>query len=136
MKRRPPKSTRTDKPCPDTTLFRSDAGRHHPCPEVEGIVLRLVLGRAAAHLRDHLLKRQGHHRRGLQLLPRRRLQSRPAAGHQALHHGLQSSQLVVRILDRLGLAEGRSEEHTSELQSLMRNSYAVFCLKKKTTRTT
>src|SRR3546814_9520079 len=30
------------------------------------------------------------------------------------------------------LPEGRSEEHTSELQSLMRNSYAVFCLKKKT----
>src|SRR3546814_2818593 len=30
---------------------------------------------------------------------------------------------------------GRSEEHTSELQSLMRISYAVFCLKKKTTRT-
>src|SRR3546814_2405108 len=31
---------------------------------------------------------------------------------------------------------GRSEEHTSELQSLMRNSYAVFCLKKKTYRVT
>src|SRR3546814_3312451 len=30
----------------------------------------------------------------------------------------------------------RSEEHTSELQSLMRTSYAVFCLKKKTTHTT
>src|SRR3546814_3671321 len=30
-----------------------------------------------------------------------------------------------------GLAHARSEEHTSELQSLMRNSYAVFCLKKK-----
>src|SRR3546814_1265055 len=30
---------------------------------------------------------------------------------------------------------GRSEEHTSELQSLMRISYAVFCLKKKTTQT-
>src|SRR3546814_8115184 len=30
-------------------------------------------------------------------------------------------------------AEERSEEHTSELQSLMRNSYAVFCLKKKKT---
>src|SRR3546814_8835145 len=29
-----------------------------------------------------------------------------------------------------GIAEMRSEEHTSELQSLMRNSYAVFCLKK------
>src|SRR3546814_8267556 len=36
---------------------------------------------------------------------------------------------------RIGAAElvaQRSEEHTSELQSLMRNSYAVFCLKKKT----
>src|SRR3546814_5021259 len=32
---------------------------------------------------------------------------------------------------RLGDAVGRSEEHTSELQSLMRISYAVFCLKKK-----
>src|SRR3546814_7656292 len=30
--------------------------------------------------------------------------------------------------------ESRSEEHTSELQSLMRNSYAVFCLKKKTNK--
>src|SRR3546814_8056506 len=37
------------------------------------------------------------------------------------------------LLDRFGLAlvGGRSEEHTSELQSLMRISYAVFCLKKK-----
>src|SRR3546814_6871646 len=33
-------------------------------------------------------------------------------------------------------ARGRSEEHTSELQSLMRISYAVFCLKKKKTQTT
>src|SRR3546814_10332294 len=36
----------------------------------------------------------------------------------------------------VGLEAGRSEEHTSELQSLMRNSYAVFCLKKKTTQNT
>src|SRR3546814_7543461 len=33
----------------------------------------------------------------------------------------------------LGLEDSRSEEHTSELQSLMRISYAVFCLKKKNT---
>src|SRR3546814_2613006 len=33
--------------------------------------------------------------------------------------------------DKLVIIGGRSEEHTSELQSLMRNSYAVFCLKKK-----
>src|SRR3546814_7787153 len=40
------------------------------------------------------------------------------------------------VLEQAGLtaaqAEARSEEHTSELQSLMRNSYAVLCLKKKT----
>src|SRR3546814_6808855 len=36
--------------------------------------------------------------------------------------------LLRRLADEAG---GRSEEHTSELQSLMRNSYAVFCLKKK-----
>src|SRR3546814_4262321 len=36
------------------------------------------------------------------------------------------------LLDRVAVP-GRSEEHTSELQSLMRISYAVFCLKKKTT---
>src|SRR3546814_4521167 len=34
----------------------------------------------------------------------------------------------------VGRKSERSEEHTSELQSLMRNSYAVFCLKKKNTR--
>src|SRR3546814_7407214 len=44
---------------------------------------------------------------------------------------------ILRDLDLLGrldvevVVEGRSEEHTSELQSLMRISYAVFCLKKK-----
>src|SRR3546814_1142053 len=36
-----------------------------------------------------------------------------------------------RILMRHSMRESRSEEHTSELQSLMRISYAVFCLKKK-----
>src|SRR3546814_8479419 len=35
------------------------------------------------------------------------------------------------VVDHLHFREGRSEEHTSELQSLMRISYAVFCLKKK-----
>src|SRR3546814_1250690 len=44
----------------------------------------------------------------------------------------------VRVRDRQNLlhalGDRKSEEHTSELQSLMRNSYAVFCLKKKTTK--
>src|SRR3546814_6102511 len=42
---------------------------------------------------------------------------------------------AARAEHRLGILHrsGRSEEHTSELQSLMRNSYAVFCLKKNNT---
>src|SRR3546814_6510265 len=39
--------------------------------------------------------------------------------------------LENRLVDRARQAQARSEEHTSELQSLMRISYAVFCLKKK-----
>src|SRR3546814_1732486 len=38
---------------------------------------------------------------------------------------------VDRALEGVAVVEPRSEEHTSELQSLMRSSYAVFCLKKK-----
>src|SRR3546814_5535088 len=38
---------------------------------------------------------------------------------------------TARTSPQVGLPEGRSEEHTSELQSLMRISYAVFCLQKK-----
>src|SRR3546814_4360335 len=57
----------------------------------------------------------------------------PAAGIacNALEHGIgiaAEPDRQMRLLHRLG----RSEEHTSELQSLMRISYAVFCLKKKT----
>src|SRR3546814_7227650 len=42
-------------------------------------------------------------------------------------------ELVVELAEQLAVVNdaGRSEEHTSELQSLMRISYAVFCLKKK-----
>src|SRR3546814_8643574 len=41
--------------------------------------------------------------------------------------------LAIKNARQAALLEGRSEEHTSELQSLMRISYAVFCLKKKKT---
>src|SRR3546814_7961095 len=61
-----------------------------------------------------------------------------AAGAEALKaNDIDKLRAVVAHLDsiRIGSAGGddmlRSEEHTSELQSLMRNSYAVFCLKKK-----
>src|SRR3546814_10858399 len=63
-----------------------------------------------------------------------------------LRHALLRKQFVAVIIDhpvRIDALDGnadmtieiRSEEHTSELQSLMRISYAVFCLKKKTTIT-
>src|SRR3546814_9554383 len=45
---------------------------------------------------------------------------------------LSASRMPFYLINCTDLRRSRSEEHTSELQSLMRNSYAVFCLKKKT----
>src|SRR3546814_4352479 len=55
---------------------------------------------------------------------------RGAPAHRRLDRVAGTPDIVVR-----DMAQRRSEEHTSELQSLMRNSYAVFCLKKKKQRT-
>src|SRR3546814_9240734 len=55
-----------------------------------------------------------------------------------LPFGVTAKDIVLAVIGKIGTAGGnghalefRSEEHTSELQSLMRISYAVFCLKKK-----
>src|SRR3546814_6835925 len=61
---------------------------------------------------------------------------RALLGHQVADVAVrrQDGEVLAQVLvDRLGLGRrfDRSEEHTSELQSLMRISYAVFCLKKK-----
>src|SRR3546814_8959418 len=104
MIRRPPRSTLTDTLFPYTTLFRSAR------PTGPGAGLRAGLGGVRAgcavcrHGPDQMAERLKH-RPG----PRRLAGSLPGPG----------------------LSPGRSEEHTSELQSLMRISYAVFCLKKK-----
>src|SRR3546814_8999003 len=60
----------------------------------------------------------------------------PWAGRKAVSiHDFSDEQVVLREEgSTTRLAFERSEEHTSELQSLMRISYAVFCLKKKTIR--
>src|SRR3546814_4005665 len=56
------------------------------------------------------------------------------AGKVNVKHEKRVVEHVVRAEKRrLGFLSERSEEHTSELQSLMRTSYAVFCLKKKKT---
>src|SRR3546814_2235613 len=62
----------------------------------------------------------------------------PDAAPLSLEHGLLAAEMGMNLQMALGqkryllLHASRSEEHTSELQSLMRISYAVFCLKKKT----
>src|SRR3546814_3484613 len=112
MIRRPPRSTRTDTLFPYTTLFRSDE------ESAEAIQLlnepREVLSEEAGHEGEGQEDR-GEHRQALD--------------------GLTLTHPEARLLDRdHGHVRLRSEEHTSELQSLMRNSYAVFCLKQKKTR--
>src|SRR3546814_1601784 len=54
-------------------------------------------------------------------------------GAIAIGHPIGASGARVLTTLLYEMQKRRSEEHTSELQSLMRNSYAVFCLKKKTT---
>src|SRR3546814_6571123 len=125
MIRRPPRSTRTYTRFPYTTLFRS----YLESVEVDAGIVDPDLLRIDAHARHRPAHRVRH-----------REQPGGIVGG-ALHH-LPRAPARAPIMDvraarlhRLGNAEGagqalRSEEHTSELQSLMRISYAVFCLKK------
>src|SRR3546814_9831045 len=101
MIRLPPRSTRTDTLFPYTTLFRS-RGIH-----VEWL---LAVGRDEQHGRERPRFRLAH-----------------TLEVQALQH-LRLRREQQQCAER---QDDRSEEHTSELQSLMRISYAVFCLKKK-----
>src|SRR3546814_2929281 len=109
MIRRPPISTRTDTLFPSTTLFRSviDTGQ---APASAGVFDEPNL------FQRHVAVQQLDLEVGAMLHDPRQ---RPFA--QAM------------VVPQPGASGGRSEEHTSELQSLMRISYAVFCLKKKNT---
>src|SRR3546814_1739142 len=110
MSRRPPRSTRTDTLLPSTTLFRAVAD---PGPHVLEGGDRLVGGFEEVH---DLVAQVGD------VVPLavagQRVDEARAVDVDGLGH-------------RPAVGEVRSEEHTSELQSLMRLSYAVFCLKKK-----
>src|SRR3546814_2489868 len=128
MHRLPPRSTRTDTLFPYTTLFRS--------VEQPGGQLALLfdcLGNARAqHLEqprhdDHDRRAHLLDVRGELLQPLGIIDLRAEPDREMLAAGM-----FVSVGER---QERRSEEHTSELQSLMRISYAVFCLnKKKNTR--
>src|SRR3546814_5898677 len=127
MIRRPPRSTRTDTLLPYTTLFRS----------------LFSIATALLGPDDHLVVVKPNYATNLET-PR-------AIGCAISLVDLEFEQGFALDFDRLAAAvtprtrlisvtcphnpTGRSEEHTSELQSLMRISYAVFCLKKKTHHT-
>src|SRR3546814_9793070 len=113
MIRRPPRSTRTDTLFPYTTLFRSARNRPDGCPVAAP---RQAVGTRHTRVLATAMPGCAEHPPGTGL--RATIRPRPAR-QPGWHAG------------RLG----RSEEHTSELQSLMRISYAVFCLKKKINNT-
>src|SRR3546814_5148425 len=110
MIRRPPRATRTDTLFPYTTLFRS-------LPRAAAIEVKFQRTKT-----ERARPQPGHHR----LLQRQRLCPR----HLVLDGDVQPGWITV-LFGQRALEMVRSEEHTSELQSLMRISYAVFCLKKK-----
>src|SRR3546814_5602501 len=112
MIRRPPRSTRTDTLFPYTTLFRS----------CEKQARRPLWARGA-----------GQFGKGRGAAERTRTSTGSPASPLAAtggHRGGSARRRALPGLDAVAQAPGRSEEHTSELQSLMRISYAVFCLKK------
>src|SRR3546814_9368744 len=102
MIRRPPRSTRTDTLFPYTTLFRSQYN--------VGDAQKYLFGTRDA---DEMLQQA-------------------ALSTVREQVGRSNLDTVLGAREALAVsARNRSEEHTSELQSLMRISYAVFCLKKK-----
>src|SRR3546814_9669862 len=101
MRRRPPRSTRTDTLFPYTTLSRS------PCDAV------VICAGARSHQVAAMLGRKF-----------------PLDTERGYHLNL-DVQEGPELRRATVIGDHRSEEHTSELQSLMRISYAVFCLKNK-----
>src|SRR3546814_9934719 len=111
MIRRPPRSTRTDTLLPYTTLFRS----------IEAIMA--AAAQAGAIRASYILLRLP-----FEVAPLFR-------AWLSAHYPDRADKVMHMVQDIRGGRDNdpdfRSEEHTSELQSLMRISYAVFCLKKK-----
>src|SRR3546814_3956151 len=129
MIRRPPRSTRTDTLCPYTTLFRS---------RVRFVAAGYIWFYPAA-LKPSKTAGVDHApafsiRPSTQASPNERAMSYSTNEPMTLKVVPRSLLISRSCLSPFGCTRAaRSEEHTSELQSLMRTSYAVFCLKKKIT---
>src|SRR3546814_8123678 len=122
MIRRPPRSTRTDTLIPYTPLFRSAEHAH-------------IQGKLIEHEKEHTQQNADENLAADTAAPSLHEPDRRGDGH----HDQQRKRIGDLAPKRDDLALGlqiigRSEEHTSELQSLLRISYAVFCLKKKKTQ--
>src|SRR3546814_6519842 len=117
MIRRPPRSTRTDTLFPYTTLFRSLAGAGGVCQDHAHIFIAAMrhLGHPARYVSGYLMMND---------------RTRQDATHGWAEAHFEHIGWIGFDVSN-GHSPDRSEEHTSELQSLMRISYAVFCLKKK-----
>src|SRR3546814_4886789 len=145
MIRRPPGSTRTDTLFPDTTLFRSawlDGKRlhlrylnrdHNECTE------RSISPQQLVHYRENwMLDAWCHTRNAIRSFALEAIEDVRVVNEAALE--VSQDEMQEHFRSGYGIfagqaAQRRSEEHTSELQSLMRISYAVFCLKKKKNKT-
>src|SRR3546814_1249675 len=137
MIRRPPRSTRTDTLFPYPTLFRSEDVFERGVGDQAAVPVGLV-----ADL--HWCERRRQRARGHDVFDAdadaAAVEVFEVAGVDVGGADGQPDLLVLvdavevdHPLERRAQRAGRSEEHTSELQSLMRISYAVFCLKNKIT---
>src|SRR3546814_6312959 len=116
MIRRPPRSTRTDTLFPYTTLFRSSQPRATPQEEIQAIIKKYAPENLSCTTFNAL-----------------QTQNKVTVGHYSYSFWVPGTSATDDEATRKAFTEMRSEEHTSELQSLMRISYAVFCLKKNNT---
>src|SRR3546814_2036708 len=128
MIRRPPRSTRTDTLFPYTTLFRSLLAA------ATGLVATLALT-APAMAAEHTVKMLNRGEAGLMVFEPAYLPVEPGdtVTFEPTNKGHNAETIPGMVPDgaeafKGKLSPARSEEHTSELQSLMRTSYAVFCL--------
>src|SRR3546814_8108746 len=131
MIRRPPRSTRTDTLFPYTALFRSTEGQPREKQRRSKDPRQCEIPWKIDTTRPHVAKRLAWPSielvHPLTALPLVSIAKQENTEPRPTRPGAPPHELNGRE---------RSEEHTSELQSLMRNSYAVFCLKKKPTSQT